>query len=534
MNNSNTSQSVNSNNNVSNNIVLSKVFANVKWIFFITIIQKIISFGLNQLLLWITTPEILGKASIQFELYLSSILFLSREGIRLALLRENISIDKTDFSIIKRQQLVNLSWIPSCIIIIIILYLCIFQSNNVDLYILLMYSFGALLESFGEPWVNLNLQESNLSPKLYAEVAGIMTKSIVTCLCLGILNLDVYSFAIAQICYGFSYTIILAISSPFVKMRYCFPRFNNNHPFINLASFQMAIITTISSILKYLLTEADKIAMTFYSSNYDKGIFSVANNYGSLFARSIYLPLEDTSRIAFSKLCLSNSHENKKESLILFIRLLRFITFIGGIIIIFGPSNVRLLVNLVFSSQWRTSEMVASLQVYCIYLYILGINGITEAFVQATAHLRGFRNANIGYVISSITFISFVMQFIEVYGTKAVILANSLSMGIRILFSYIYIAEYFEISILKILMKTILPQSILELLLICFTGIILYFLSISYSQSLMYFTDSMIHILLVGCIGLIYVVVMILYCWSKEDRHYVLQFVSRKGISKDE
>jgi len=49
--------------------------------------SRIITFLLNQALVRIASPSIFGTAAIQFELLLSSILFLCREGVRLALLR---------------------------------------------------------------------------------------------------------------------------------------------------------------------------------------------------------------------------------------------------------------------------------------------------------------------------------------------------------------------------------------------------------------------------------------------------------------
>jgi oligosaccharide translocation protein RFT1 len=49
--------------------------------------SRIVTFVLNQALVRLASPAIFGTAAIQFELLLSSILFLCREGVRLALLR---------------------------------------------------------------------------------------------------------------------------------------------------------------------------------------------------------------------------------------------------------------------------------------------------------------------------------------------------------------------------------------------------------------------------------------------------------------
>ncbi len=49
--------------------------------------SRLFTFTLNQVLIRMASPEIFGAAAIQFELILSTILFLSREGIRTTILR---------------------------------------------------------------------------------------------------------------------------------------------------------------------------------------------------------------------------------------------------------------------------------------------------------------------------------------------------------------------------------------------------------------------------------------------------------------
>lgn len=51
------------------------------------LVSRLFTFVLNQALIRMTSPEIFGAAVIQFELILSTILFLSREGVRTTILR---------------------------------------------------------------------------------------------------------------------------------------------------------------------------------------------------------------------------------------------------------------------------------------------------------------------------------------------------------------------------------------------------------------------------------------------------------------
>lgn len=77
------------------------VLSRIQWNMLFNILQRVITFSLNQSMIAWTSPEILGIAAISLELLLSTLLFLSREGIRLACLRE--AIDSSN----QRQLIVN-------------------------------------------------------------------------------------------------------------------------------------------------------------------------------------------------------------------------------------------------------------------------------------------------------------------------------------------------------------------------------------------------------------------------------------------
>ena len=71
------------------------------------LISRLFTFALNQALFRLASPSAFGAAAIHFELILSTILFLSREGVRNALLRvgQDVSADA-------RIRRMNLSFLP--------------------------------------------------------------------------------------------------------------------------------------------------------------------------------------------------------------------------------------------------------------------------------------------------------------------------------------------------------------------------------------------------------------------------------------
>ena len=60
------------------------------------LLSRLLTFVLNQSLVRLAPPEVFGTAAIQFDLIYTTILFLSREGIRNALLRSSSSPDQNN------------------------------------------------------------------------------------------------------------------------------------------------------------------------------------------------------------------------------------------------------------------------------------------------------------------------------------------------------------------------------------------------------------------------------------------------------
>lgn len=84
--------------------------------------QRGLTFALNQALVRATSPDVFGFAAVELELLLATVLFLSREGIRLALLRSGIgkpakeklqssSKPTEQHSKAEVRQAVNLAWL---------------------------------------------------------------------------------------------------------------------------------------------------------------------------------------------------------------------------------------------------------------------------------------------------------------------------------------------------------------------------------------------------------------------------------------
>lgn len=120
--------------------------------------SRFFTFALNQALFRLASPSAFGAAAIQFELIINTILFLSREGVRNALLRVSRNTD-ADTSI-KRT---NMSFLPIILGVPLALSTCLVYAHFASQEIqkqpyfntaIAIYAVAALWELLCEPFYN--------------------------------------------------------------------------------------------------------------------------------------------------------------------------------------------------------------------------------------------------------------------------------------------------------------------------------------------------------------------------------------------
>jgi len=305
---------------------------NAQLLFAAGLVQKVINVSANQYQINQTTPEVLGRVSIQLELLLMTLLFLSREGIRIAVLKEKLN------SLIDIQAAVNISWVPSCLLAMITVGIFMFHYvylSDSNLTIIYMYSLSTCIECLGEPCYNLFQNMSDIKPRLSAKILAILMKSIVSVAGIVFFPGTVLTFGMAQLTYASTHTAVLLLywyytsdlsvlardhdqtSKAVGNMRILLPCrlhqskgivASSTSDYVHSHILNNAMSSSASSLLKHFLTESDKIVLTISASNYDQGIYAVTSNYGSIVTRLLFLPLEESSRLAFSKLVAELKH----------------------------------------------------------------------------------------------------------------------------------------------------------------------------------------------------------------------------------
>ncbi|KAF9028163.1 Rft-1-domain-containing protein [Hymenopellis radicata] len=396
--------------------------------------SRVFSFVLNQALLRIATPSAFGTATIQFELLLNTILFLSREGVRTAFLRVNAP----------EIQHANVAFIPfllGCPIAMTTSYLYVAyagEETSIQPYFreaVLLYVVGALIELMKEPMHNAIMAGLQTKIRLRAEGAAVIGKSILTFL---VMFYDPHkddprkhralvAFALGQVFYSICVLVIYVYHFGISSLVPRFPKSNAKGkypPFFDPQLLKLSATVTSQSLVKHFLTEGDKFILSWFSPLEDQGGYAIALNYGSLVARILLQPLEETSRSLFSQLLSKNDLVTAATRLA---SLLAIQIPISLLLPTFATSAPRLL------SAWLW------------YIPFLALNGQLEAFLASAADTSELNGQSTWMAIFSVLYTgSAILAYKLQLGDTSLVYANVLNLGARIVYAAVWISEYFR------------------------------------------------------------------------------------------
>ncbi|XP_018047802.1 PREDICTED: protein RFT1 homolog [Atta colombica] len=200
-------------------------------------------------------------------------------------------------------------------------------------------------------------------------------------------------------------------------------------------------------ILKQILTEGERLIMTIMPvlTFTEQGVYEIVNNMGSLAARFIFRPIEDSGYFYFTQMVkrdktISDQNPVKvQESVNVLTHLCSVVTCIGLVVLVFGQSYSSLLLWLYGGSKLILPLPVLLLRAHCLAVLLLGINGVTECYTNATADNVTINKSNLIMVYQSITFLGASYLFAIWFGPVGFILGNCVNMGLRIIHSVIFI-----------------------------------------------------------------------------------------------
>jgi oligosaccharide translocation protein RFT1 len=454
--------------------------------------SRAITFALNQFLLRFLSPELLG-VSVQLELFVISTLYFARESLRIAAQR------RSDGGV---QAAINISYLAILAggpigFTLAQAYLRTETPNAAYLHVSMkICHFAAMLELLSEPSFAAVQQNMLYKTRASAEGAAVLMKTFATA---GLvfwsrhrsIDVGVLPFAAGEFAYGATLAVVYILSVQPVAREKGFsllPREMSGrcvvlpsnvgvHPVDRLyrsgiqyylGLFSQPLLSLSFSLylqtgIKYVLTEGDKYLIAALATLKDTGMYALSANYGGLIARMLFRPIEDSSRNLFAKLCSDagearqvggitkktepkQNSENVQQAANVLRDILRVYGLVSLVAYAVGPSAAPLLLRLVAGARWSDTGAGDVLGTYCYYIPLLAVNGISEAFVSATASTSELRKQSIWMGGFSVAFAGSAYLFLSVLqmGAKGLVLANCVNMISRIVFNLSFVKRYFE------------------------------------------------------------------------------------------
>lgn len=196
------------------------------------------------------------------------------------------------------------------------------------------------------------------------------------------------------------------------------------------------------SVIKQILTEGERYVMTISPvlTFSQQSMYDIVNNLGSLAARFIFRPIEESAYFYFTQMILRDEdieyqdEKNIAEATNVLSQLCKVVTSIGLIVVVFGQSYSYTLLYLYGGHKLiETGLPVTLLQWHSFAIVLLAINGVTEGFVFATMNSQQLDRYNYLMVVFSVMFLLISYVLTNIFGAVGFILANCINMGARII-----------------------------------------------------------------------------------------------------
>ncbi|XP_061583601.1 protein RFT1 homolog [Cololabis saira] len=463
----------------------------------IQVMFRVLTFLLNAFTLRFVSKELIGVVNVRLTLLYSTLVFLSREAFRRACLSGESGPNHS------WRQVINLLWLTVPLgVIWAVLLGCVWlwfleapDPQTIPYYspAVVLFALSGVQELLAEPLWVLAQAHMFVRLKVVAESLAMIAKcSVTVVLVVFTRQWGLYIFSAAHLVYtGF---IVLCYSVYFIhflgsdeaakknfplhRVADLLPQRTEGKPLIDWSLARLTWSFFKQSFLKQILTEGERYVMTFLNvlSFGDQGVYDIVNNLGSMVARFIFLPIEESFYIFFAKV-LKRGHDiksQKQEEVAIAAEvlecLLKLVLVIGLIITVFGYAYSHLALDIYGGSLLSSGTGPSLLRCYSCYVLLLAVNGITECFVFAAMSQEEVDKYNLVMLALSVSFLLLSYMLTWWAGGVGFILANCLNMGLRILHSLRYIHHYFQFSQWKPL-RGLLPSPLLLLVLAVSAGI---------------------------------------------------------------
>ena len=346
---------------------------------------RILTFVMNGILLRYTTKDMIGIVNVRLMLLNQTIVFVAREAFRKACLSK--TADK------RWEQVINLLWcvFPLGVVLSFVLgYVWLYlleipdpvKIPNYPLAVLVFAASGSVELLSEQLWV---VAQAFVFLRLKVVIEGIanFARCVITLsLVVFVPDLGIIAFCLAQMVFSvlamvlyyvyFIYYIrfipkeqkITENDFPLKSLRDFFPKIVTGKSFLSLGLARLTWSFFKQSFLKKILTEGERYIMTLFKvlTFSQQGIYDVINNLGSLVARCVFMPIEESYYTFFAHTLERGSsadkqaqHSVKMASETLEV-VLKFVVLVGLTFLSFGYSYSFLLLDIYGGTTLSSGE----------------------------------------------------------------------------------------------------------------------------------------------------------------------------------
>ncbi|XP_011198497.2 protein RFT1 homolog isoform X1 [Bactrocera dorsalis] len=461
------------------NVLHSSILSGAFSIIF-QVLCRILTFAINAFIVRNVGRDVLGIMNVRLLLLESTLLFLSREAFN----RAGLSATTQQRSKCSWAQLINQMWLtaPTCIVISIpCVYTWLHLLSPVEEQYKVQYQFGCyamalscIVELCAEAPSFVTQVFCFVRVRIVLNTLHILVRSAVFLwIVINDKNVAINAFAIAQLMstatiifgnYGFFYFYIRRLNQhkgqsdmkdfPFKKLTEFFPGVMKNEDKFFNSELQILTLSFVKQgVLKQILTEGEKYVMSVSPVlNFsEQATYDVVNNLGSLAARFIFRPIEESSYFFFTQTIARDVdlYKQKRESVVQAANVLHnlslAVTSIGLLALTFGQSYSHTLLLLYGGADFVAGGLPEKLlQWHCLAIYFLAINGITEGYMFATNTSRDIDKYNYLMAIFSVSFLILSYILTSFLGPVGFIFANCVNMFCRICYSTHFIYRQYQ------------------------------------------------------------------------------------------